>query len=81
MFKIKDLFFGFNLIVLLANVLSDNLNDEVLKNSTNETQCQNNSRLSTTLLVGFISSLIFSFIGVLPSFFIRNDLDEERFSI
>ena len=48
-------------------------------NQTNDV-CTNQSKVSSVLIVGVLSSLVFSFVGILPSFFIRNDIDVEKFS-
>ena len=49
-----------------TNLLSSYLNDE--------------KQLRSTLFVGLMSTLIFSFIGILPALFIKNETDEEKFS-
>ena len=35
--------------------------------------------LQSILLVGLVSSLVFGFVGILPSFFIHADTDEQKF--
>ena len=57
--------------------------DDSNESQTNDSAaylCSSSSRISSTLMVGVLSSLVFSFIGILPAFFIRTDKDEEMFS-
>lgn len=68
-------------VFVKANVEeSTSADDEDLKNSSANYECTTKSKISSTLLVGLLSSVVFSFIGILPSFFIRTDKDEEIFS-
>ena len=73
------------LVILLIDktfLLSDqsvNPKDQSASNQTNGV-CVNESKMSSVLIVGVLSSLVFSFVGILPSFFIRTDIDVEKFS-
>ena len=42
--------------------------------------CDAQSNTISILVVGLLSSVVFSFVGILPALFIRTDADEEKFS-
>jgi hypothetical protein len=73
------------LIILLIDktfLLSDESVDVKEQPTVNQTNgvCDNSSKMSSVLIVGILSSCVFSFVGILPSFFIRSDIDVEKFS-
>jgi len=83
---IKQTQFVFSLFIIVAfcfmlvrSTQVEETNESQINDSTAYT-CSSSSRMSSTLLVGLLSSLVFSFIGILPAFFIRTDKDEEMFS-
>jgi hypothetical protein len=75
------IYVSLSLSLLIGLVNSNSNQDEISINRSTSNSCKSTeSRISSTLLVGLLSSLVFSFIGILPAFFIRTDKDEEIFS-
>ena len=64
-----------SLLIILSNVMGLVSSDPDYMD-----QSCHDSKVSNTLIVGCLSSLVFCFIGILPAFFIRTDVDEEKFS-
>ncbi len=81
-FKLWPLFISlaFLIIFQISKALGQSLS---VHTDTNESCSIDDSslNLSSTLIVGCISSLVFCFIGILPAFFIKTDADEEKFSM
>lgn len=72
------MFFKFLIsFALLATVLSSDVTLDKQQTCSNETGLKS----SSIFIVGLASACIFCFVGVLPSFFIRTDADEERFGM
>jgi len=69
------------MLISLVNTKTQEDEININKSEANRESCKSDeSRISSTLLVGLLSSLVFCFIGILPAFFIRTDKDEEMFS-
>lgn len=65
----------FLLVSFLTTVLPNDINDQI-------EHCSNKTNVNhSILIVGLSSAVVFCFIGVLPSFFIRTDADEKKFGI
>ena len=56
------------------------IEENVTVDSTEELVCESKSQTFPILVVGVLSSVVFSCVGILPALFIRTDADEEKFS-
>jgi hypothetical protein len=74
-------FFCLTIAYCLVNAVDLKGAEENLTVDLNEnSECEAKSQTFPILVVGVLSSVVFSFIGILPAFFIRTDADEEKFS-
>lgn len=81
--KIKNLVTFFCLTIaycLIKSVDLEKLDENLTVDKNGNKACENKSQTLSILVVGVLSSVVFSFIGILPAFFIRTDADEEKFS-